>query len=81
MTTKLYYLNYCPYCRRLKAFLEKENIKFELVDVTDDPTEKRLIKEKTGHQTFPQLVKNGKFIGDCSSVIDNFKELKTQHKL
>ena len=80
MKTQLYYLSYCPYCMRLKSFLEQHNVEFTLVDVTNEPEEKQLIKDKTGHQTFPQLIINGEFVGDCSSVIENFNEIKEKYE-
>lgn len=78
---ELYYLSYCPFCHKLKEFLEKKKVKFTLVDVTDDLKLKEDVKSKTGHQTFPQLIVNGEFVGDCSSVIDNFESLKEEYKL
>lgn len=81
MDTKLYYLSYCPYCHRLKEFLEEKEVDFKLVDVTDDLDLKEEVKNKTGHKTFPQLVVDEEFVGDCSSVIDNFEELKETYQL
>ena len=81
MNVKLYYLSYCPFCHRLKEFLEEKKIKFELIDVTDNLDLKEEIKSKTGHRTFPQLIIDEKFVGDCSFVIDNFEELKEKYQL
>lgn len=81
MDIKLYYLSYCPFCHRLKEFLEEQNITFDLVDVTDDLDLKEEIKTKTKHPTFPQLIIDDVFVGDCSYVIDNFKNIKEEFKL
>lgn len=81
MNIKLYYLSYCLFCHRLKEFLEEKKINFELVNVTDDLDLKEEIKTKTNHQTFPQLVIDDEFVGDCSSVMDNFEELKEKYQL
>ncbi|MFP4402526.1 MAG: glutaredoxin family protein [Candidatus Nanoarchaeia archaeon] len=81
MTTQLYYLSYCPFCHKLKEFLEENDVQFELIDVTDDLKAKEKIKSQTGHRTFPQLVIDDKFIGDCSSVIENFEELQKTYNL
>lgn len=78
---ELYYLDYCPFCHKLKGFLEEKKVNFKLVDVTNDLKLKEEIKSKTGHQTFPQLIIGGEFIGDCSSTIENFQKLKEEYKL
>ncbi len=81
MDVKFYHLSYCPHCHRLKDFLESNNVSFELVDVTENLDLKQEIKNKTGHQTFPQFIIDGEFVGDCSSTIENFEELKEKYNL
>ena len=79
--TELYYLSYCPFCKKLKGFLEENKVSFKLIDVTEDLKLKEEIKQKTGHITFPQLLVDGEFVGDCSSTIDNFKDLRKKFNL
>lgn len=78
---KLYYLSYCPFCKKLKGFLEENKVSFKLIDVTEDLKLKEEIKQQTGHMTFPQLLIEGEFVGDCSYVIENFDTLKEEYKL
>ena len=77
----MYHLSYCPYCHRLKKFLEDNEVTFEVIDVTTNLSLKQKIKDETGHPTFPQLLINNTFVGDCSSVIENFDAMKDKYNL
>jgi glutaredoxin-like protein NrdH len=46
----------CPYCDRAKAWLEKNDITYETINVMEDPRALEFIKSK-GHKTVPQIYK------------------------
>jgi len=59
---KVYSTAQCPYCRMVKAFLEKNNIEYDSVDVgTDEAAAKEMI-ELTGQYGVPVTVVDGEVI-------------------
>ena len=52
----------CPYCVTLKQFLEKYNIEFEDIDVSQDGVALDEMIEKSGQMEVPVVDIGGKFI-------------------
>jgi len=52
----------CPYCVTLKQFLEKYNIEFEDIDVSQDKAVLDEMIEKSGQMEVPVVDIGGKFI-------------------
>lgn len=53
---RIYTTNYCPYCVRAKALLEKKGVKYEEHDVTgDDALRAKLVELSGGQKTVPQI--------------------------
>lgn len=65
----VYTTDYCGYCRAAKALLTSKGLPFQEIDVTDDPTLRQAIMQRSGRRTVPQI-----FIGDES--VGGFTELK-----
>lgn len=59
----VYSTSYCPYCTRAKALLAKLKIKFQEVDVTNDPDKRTWLVETTGRRTVPQIFIKGNPVG------------------
>ena len=65
----------CPFCRRAKEILEKEEIDFRYRDILDDPTAmmtmfalvKKIIPSNKPI-TVPQIWLDGKYIGGCDDL-------------
>jgi glutaredoxin 3 len=55
----VYVTDYCPYCTRAKSLLNKRNIAFTEVDVSNDDEKRAWLVKTTGRRTVPQI-----FIGD-----------------
>jgi len=55
----------CSYCRRIKAFLEAHQLDFTEVDLGDDLDGRIELTRRTGLMTFPQIFRDGEFLGDC----------------
>ena len=66
---RVYTTNYCGFCVAAKNLLKTKTIPFEEVDVTNDPTMRQDLVQRTGRRTVPQI-----FIGD--EPIGGFTELK-----
>lgn len=67
----------CIYCTRAMTLLEKLNLPFQSIDITEDADTKHKILEQTAvynHRTFPFIFKNKRFIGgftDLQNLIDS----------
>jgi len=76
-TVEIYTANYCPYCMRAKNLLKNKGIAYQEIDITDNPSLRKELEEKTGHMTVPMIFIKGKFIGG----FDNLNELNETGKL
>ncbi|MDO5708195.1 MAG: glutaredoxin 3 [Andreesenia angusta] len=65
----IYTKNYCPYCKRAVAFLERNNLEFENVDVTNDEELLKPVSKKTGVTTVPQVFVDDEFIGGYDDMV------------
>jgi len=73
----IYTTTYCPYCRAAKALLDSRGVKYDEIDLTIDPAEKRRIMEKMGWRTVPIILINDKLIGGY----DELRGLEREGKL
>ncbi len=67
----LYQFTTCPYCAKVRSYLESKGIEFETVNVEydrEDPLRKTLF-EKSGIGTVPVIEVDGKFIGESDKII------------
>lgn len=74
---KIYVTEYCGYCRMAERLLNEMNVPFEEIDVTHDPAERKMLVERTGQRTVPQIFIGGEPIGGFT----NLKSLKDSGKL
>lgn len=51
----------CPYCDRTKIWLEKNELAYQVIDVTADASALDFIKSR-GHKTVPQIYFNGEVL-------------------
>ena len=67
-------MNFCPFCTRAKALLQKEGLPFtEVLVATDDEKLWAELEKKTGMKTMPQI-----FVGD--HVVGGYTELVAAQK-
>jgi glutaredoxin 3 len=69
----IYTTSYCPYCFGAKALLRSKNVKFEEIDVTDDPVRRAEMEKLSGGYTVPQIFVDQTPIGgyDDARLLDN----------
>lgn len=67
---KIYTVDYCPYCYRAKALLERKGVPFEEIDVTHDPKTRAWLTKVTGRRTVPQTFIDGQPVGGCDDLHD-----------
>ena len=66
---EVYTTNYCPYCMRAKVLFKSKGVKFEEIDVTDDPDLRaKMVVLAGGRQTVPEIFINGEIIGGCDEL-------------
>ncbi len=55
----MYTRAFCGYCAAAKKLFDEKKIHYEEIDCTLSAEKRREMRERSGHQTFPQI-----FIGD-----------------
>jgi glutaredoxin 3 len=61
---EVYTTSYCPFCDRAKALLRRKGVKFQEIDVTDEPELREVMTTRAGgRRTVPQIFIDGKIIG------------------
>jgi len=73
----IYTTNWCPYCNAAKALLRSKSVKFEEIDVTDDPEKRTEMESLSRRRTVPQIFIDGRPIGgyDDARMLDAIGEL------
>jgi glutaredoxin 3 len=73
----IYTTNWCPYCNAAKALLRSKSVKFEEIDVTDDPEKRSEMESLSRRRTVPQIFIDGRPIGgyDDARMLDAIGEL------
>ncbi|MBD3355461.1 NrdH-redoxin [Candidatus Woesearchaeota archaeon] len=74
MTVKIYTTPTCPWCKKTKEFLKKNNIDFENIDVSSDKEAQKEMKEKSGQLGVPVIDIDG-------DIIVGFDKDKLKEKL
>jgi glutaredoxin 3 len=64
----LYASEYCPYCRRARALLDRRGAAYTVLDVNRDPRLWRDIAERTGRDTVPQIFIGDRHVGGCDDL-------------
>ena len=72
----IYTKDYCPYCHKAKALLDKLNVEYTDFDVTHDADKLAEASAKSGIHTVPQIFSNDEFIGGCDDIHRLHKEGK-----
>jgi glutaredoxin 3 len=65
---EVYVTDYCPYCFRAKSLLQKRDVAYEEIDVSNDPARRAWLVETTGRRTVPQIFIGGKPIGGSDEL-------------
>jgi glutaredoxin 3 len=65
---QVYVTDYCPYCTRAIALLEKRGIPYEEIDVTGNHEKRAWLVQTTGRRTVPQIFIKGESIGGSDEL-------------
>jgi glutaredoxin 3 len=75
---EIYTSNYCPFCVKAKALLNKKKIKFYDIDVSNDGAlREKMSVMANGARSVPQIFADNVHIGDCDKIhkLDQEKKL------
>jgi len=59
----------CGYCHAAKAVLRREHLPFEEIDLTMDERGRAALVRRTGGQSFPQILVDGRPIGGFKELV------------
>lgn len=59
----VYTTEYCPYCVRAKALLQRKGVPFEEIDVGNDDAQREYMIRASGRRTVPQIFIDGNPVG------------------
>ena len=77
---EIYTKNFCPYCTRAKALLDKMGLSYTEYELTFDPAREAEMIERSGRFTVPQIFVDNAPIGGSDELFelvenDNFYNL------
>lgn len=73
MEIKLYSAEWCTFCKKVKTFLDNNNVEHEIIDIDKDVSAKPWIKSQ-GLRTIPIAVIDGEILPDSELIIEKVKE-------
>jgi glutaredoxin 3 len=65
---RIYTTDYCPYCDRAKALLDRKGVAYQEIDVTGDDEARERLVETTGMRTVPQIFVGETLVGGCTDL-------------
>jgi len=71
-TVEIYTKNWCPYCARAKAQLNRLGVRFTEIDVTDDLVREKEMVERANRTSVPQIFFGEHHVGgsdDLAAVV------------
>lgn len=76
MELKFYYMESCPYCKKVIRYMDKNNISVEMADIRKDPKNQEDLVRIGGLDQVPMLLIDGKPLYESSDIIEWFKNNK-----
>jgi glutaredoxin 3 len=65
----------CGFCNAAKRLLEKKGVAYEEIDVMMEPAKREEMAERSGGGTsVPQIFVGGKYLGDCTEIMEMDQE-------
>ena len=64
----IYTTDYCPFCVRAKALLERKELKFDEVDVSNPDDRMDMMKKADGRRSVPQIFIGDYHVGGCDDL-------------
>jgi glutaredoxin 3 len=64
----VYAADYCPYCHRARALLDRKGTSYTVLDVNREPRLWDEIARRTGRDTVPQIFIGDRHVGGCDDL-------------
>lgn len=68
LNIEVYSKDWCPYCKKAKAFLKSKGLTFEEIDINEGDNY-QVMQERTGNKTVPQIIINKQSLGGYDDII------------
>ena len=65
----IYTKDYCPYCKRAKALLDRKGISYHEIDVTYDKALQAEMIERSQRRTVPQIFVGQQHVGGSDDLV------------
>lgn len=65
---EVYSKDWCPYCKKAKAFLKSKGLDFKEIDINEE-NNYEVMQERTGNKTVPQVIINDQSLGGYDDII------------
>lgn len=65
----MYSTRFCPFCMRARALLQHKNVRYRDIAVDGKPDLRRVMAEKSGRHTVPQIWIGETHIGGCDELM------------
>ena len=66
----IYTTNYCGYCFRAKALLNRKGVQFHEIDVSDPLLRRAMMEKANGRRTVPQIFIGDRHVGGSDELHD-----------
>lgn len=66
---EVYSKDWCPYCKKAKAFLKSKGLDFEEIDI-NEADNYEIMQKRTSNKTVPQIIINDKSLGGYDDIIE-----------
>ena len=66
---EIYTKDYCPFCARAKALLDRRNAPYDEYDVTSDTALQEEMQTRANRRTVPQIFIDGVHIGGSDDLV------------
>ncbi|ADQ14731.1 FAD-dependent oxidoreductase [Halanaerobium hydrogeniformans] len=66
---EVYSKDWCPYCKKAKAFLKSKGLEFEEINI-NEADNYEIMKKRTSNKTVPQIIINDKSLGGYDDIIE-----------
>ncbi|ADO77136.1 glutaredoxin 3 [Halanaerobium praevalens] len=66
---EVYSKDWCPYCKKAKAFLKSKNLDFQEIDIKKE-NNYEVMKKRTNNKTVPQIIINNQSLGGYDDLIE-----------
>ena len=66
----IYTTNYCGYCFRAKALLNRKGVQFHEIDVSDPVLRRAMMEKANGRRTVPQIFIGDRHVGGSDELHD-----------